>query len=160
MPYMHPADGPRLVLPELYQDGAEPGIARTGPVFTRRGNRLAMQCPRYQIQRGHQAAGKPLTPAQTNALDAFDEALADESRHLRLPQRRGNALILDSRRVFHGRTACTDHPDPPATPPHPSLGRLRTALHPAPNHRRPQLPTQPQPQMPWHVLAGYRCTPP
>ncbi|MFD8712642.1 TauD/TfdA family dioxygenase [Streptomyces anulatus] len=99
------------VLPELFRDfhfGAEPALARTGPVFTRVGNRIAVQYNRYQIERGHQAAGNALTPAQKVALDAFDEALHNEALILRLPLLRGDLLMLDNHTLLHGRTAYSD----------------------------------------------------
>ncbi|MFD3566943.1 TauD/TfdA family dioxygenase [Streptomyces sp. NPDC058667] len=99
------------VLPELYRDfrfGAEPVLARTAPVFTRTGTRITVQYNRYQIERGHQAARRPLTPAQTDALDAFDEALSDQAPLLHLQLRRGDLLLLNNHTVLHGRTAYTD----------------------------------------------------
>ncbi|WST90251.1 TauD/TfdA family dioxygenase [Streptomyces anulatus] len=99
------------VLPELFRDfhfGAEPALARTGPVFSRVGNRIAVQYNRFQIERGHQAAGNPLTSAQRGALDAFDEALHNEALILRLPLRRGDLLMLDNHTLLHGRTAYSD----------------------------------------------------
>lgn len=71
-----------------------------------------MHYNRHQIERGHHAAGKPLTPAEIEALDAVDEVLRDESLFLRLPLRRGDLLVLDNTTVLHGRTSFVDHPDP------------------------------------------------
>jgi alpha-ketoglutarate-dependent taurine dioxygenase len=102
-------------LPLLYGDfrfGTEPGLARTGPVFARTDGRLTVHYNRHQIERGHRAAGDPLTPARTRALDAFDAVLADPSLFLRVSLRRGDLLLLDNTGVLHGRTAFTDHPDP------------------------------------------------
>ncbi|WP_326681856.1 TauD/TfdA family dioxygenase [Streptomyces sp. NBC_01237] len=108
------ADRP-AVLPTLHRDfhfGAERNLARSGPVFTRTDGRLTVRYNRYQIERGHHAAGEPLTAAQVEALDAFDEVLGDESLFLRLPLRRGDLLVLDNYTVLHGRTSFTDHSDP------------------------------------------------
>ncbi|WP_189826153.1 TauD/TfdA family dioxygenase [Streptomyces finlayi] len=102
-------------LPALYGDfrfGTEPGLARTGPVFARTGDRLTVHYNRHQIERGHHAAGDPLSAARTRALDAFDDVLADPDLFLRVPLRRGDLLLLDNTAVLHGRTAFTDHPDP------------------------------------------------
>ncbi|MFJ4878370.1 TauD/TfdA family dioxygenase [Streptomyces sp. NPDC088745] len=102
-------------LAALYADfhfGAEPGLARTGPVFARHDSRLAVHYNRHQIERGHHAAGVPLGEARTRALDAFDGVLADQDLALRVPLRRGDLLLLDNTAVLHGRTAFTDHPDP------------------------------------------------
>ncbi|MYW04035.1 TauD/TfdA family dioxygenase [Streptomyces sp. SID3343] len=108
------ADRPE-VLPTLYRDfhfGAERHLARTGPVFFRADGRLDVQYNRYQIERGHDAAGEPLTPAQVEALDAVDEVLDDESLFLRLALRRGDLLMLNNYTVLHGRTSFVDHHDP------------------------------------------------
>nr|WP_225882154.1 TauD/TfdA family dioxygenase [Streptomyces aureocirculatus] len=99
------------VLPELYRDfhfGAETALARTAPVFARTGTHITVQYNRYQIERGHQAAGRPLTPAQTDALDAFDEALRHQAPLLVLQLRRGDLLLLNNHTMLHGRTAYTD----------------------------------------------------
>lgn len=74
--------------------------------------RLQVQYNRFQIERGHQAAGDPLTPAQLAALDAFDDVLDDTTLFLRLSLRRGDLLLLNNNTVLHGRTAYTEHPDP------------------------------------------------
>jgi len=103
------------VLPALHGDfhfGAERTLARSGPVFAPTGGRLRVQYNRYQIERGHEAAGEPLTAAQVEALDAVDEVLDDESLFLRVPLRRGDLLVLDNHAVLHGRAPFTDHPDP------------------------------------------------
>ncbi|MFJ2742999.1 TauD/TfdA family dioxygenase [Streptomyces sp. NPDC087440] len=102
-------------LPTLYGDfhfGAERDLARTGPVFAHRDDRLTVHYNRHQIERGHHAAGLPLSAAQTRALDAFDAVLADPDLFLRVPLHRGDLLLLDNTAVLHGRTAFTDHPDP------------------------------------------------
>ncbi|GCD93028.1 TauD/TfdA family dioxygenase [Embleya hyalina] len=106
----HPA-----ALPTLRRDfhfGAEAHLARTGPVLTRTGGRLTVHYNRHQIDRGHEAAGDPLTHARIEALDAVDEVLRDESLFLRLPLRRGDVLVLDNTTVLHGRTSFVDHPEP------------------------------------------------
>lgn len=102
-------------LSTLYQDfhfGAEQNLARTGPVFARTGGQLKVRFNRYQIERGHDAVGEPLTSAQVEALDAFEEVLGDEGQFLRLPLRRGDLLVLNNNTVLHGRTSFTDHADP------------------------------------------------
>ncbi|MFI5527256.1 TauD/TfdA family dioxygenase [Kitasatospora sp. NPDC051853] len=102
------------VLPALYGDfhfGDGPGFERTYPVFRRRAGRLEVQYNRYWIGRGQRERGLPLTEAQTAALDAFEEVLADPGLALRVPLRRGDLLLLDNTAVLHGRTAFTDPPD-------------------------------------------------
>ncbi|MBZ4322111.1 TauD/TfdA family dioxygenase [Streptomyces huiliensis] len=84
----------------------------TYPVFRRDAGRLSVRYVRSWITRGQQEHGTPLSTAQTAALDAFDEILADPRMPLRVRLRRGDLLLLDNTTILHGRTPFTDPPPP------------------------------------------------
>jgi alpha-ketoglutarate-dependent taurine dioxygenase len=68
---------------------------------------------REYVESGHSTDGVPaLTAAQRAALDAVDRILADPAltRHARLDQ--GQLMIINNRRLVHGRTGFVDFPDP------------------------------------------------
>ncbi|MFE2407560.1 TauD/TfdA family dioxygenase [Kitasatospora sp. NPDC057904] len=105
------------VLPALYGDfdfGDGPGYERVYPVFRRSAGRLEVQYNRYWITRGQQECGSPLTDRQVEALDAFDEVVADPRMVLRVQLGRGDLLLVDNTTVLHGRTAFVDPPPPRA----------------------------------------------
>ncbi|MFG1684080.1 TauD/TfdA family dioxygenase [Nonomuraea sp. NPDC049269] len=101
------------LLPELYEDfhfgaGTVTDFDRVYPVFERRAGRVRVQYNRHWIERGQEAAGKPLTPGAVAALDAFDEILTDQGLVLRFSLRPGDLLLVNNDVVLHGRTAFTD----------------------------------------------------
>ncbi|MFF9864694.1 TauD/TfdA family dioxygenase [Streptomyces sp. NPDC013953] len=103
-------------LPRLYRDfhfGRGDGFDRVYPVFRRRGNRLLVRYNRHWIERGGREAGAPVSSADSAALDAFDEILADPGSVVRIRLRPGDLLLLDNTSVLHGRTAFTDAADDP-----------------------------------------------
>ena len=68
---------------------------------------------REYVESGHSTEGVPaLTTQQREALDAVDRILADPAltRRARLDQ--GQLMIIDNRRLVHGRTDFIDFPDP------------------------------------------------
>jgi alpha-ketoglutarate-dependent taurine dioxygenase len=68
---------------------------------------------REYIESGHGTGGvPPLTAAQVWALDVMDGILADPTilRYVRLAP--GDLIIIDNRRLVHGRTGFVDHEDP------------------------------------------------
>ncbi|MBT2233873.1 TauD/TfdA family dioxygenase [Nonomuraea sp. NEAU-A123] len=103
------------LLPELYEDfrfgaGTVSDFDRVYPVFRRHAGRVRVQYNRYWIERGQEAAQKPLSPSAVAALDAFDEVLADQDMVLRLLLRPGDLLLVNNDVVLHGRTAFTEDP--------------------------------------------------
>jgi alpha-ketoglutarate-dependent taurine dioxygenase len=96
---------------QTYADGA---LTDIGPVFKWHAGRLSVRYNRHWIERGHEAAGKPLPTNARAALDAFDEILTDAEMALRFFLLPGDLLLLDNRVVLHGRTAFIDHEDPRA----------------------------------------------
>jgi len=103
------------LLAELYEDfhfgaGTVSNFDRVYPVFKRHAGRLRVQYNRYWIERGQEAAGKPLTPGAMAALDAFDEILTDQDMVLRFPLRPCDLLLVNNDVVLHGRTQFTEDP--------------------------------------------------
>lgn len=103
------------LLAELYEDfhfgaGTVSNFDRVYPVFEWRAGRLRVQYNRHWIERGQEAAGKPLTSGAVAALDAFDGILADRDMVLRFPLRPGDLLLVNNDVVLHGRTAFTEDP--------------------------------------------------
>ncbi|MFD1547849.1 TauD/TfdA family dioxygenase [Nonomuraea guangzhouensis] len=103
------------LLPELYEDfhfgaGTVTDFDRVYPVFTRYAGRVRVQYNRHWIERGQEAAGKPLAPSAVAALDAFDEILTDPDLVLRFSLRPGDLLLVNNDVVLHGRTAFTEDP--------------------------------------------------
>lgn len=96
---------------------------------------------RRYLELGHTHPGtQPLTPRQRRALDQLDKVLdrlaGDTEGHRRIKLRPGQAVIVDNRRLLHGRTAFADRDEGP--------GRLmlrswiRLAPRPAAVRRRPR----------------------
>jgi alpha-ketoglutarate-dependent taurine dioxygenase len=94
--------------------GVRPGEGPTArvPVIERRGTELTYRYLRYWIHAGHEKAGEPLTPAQTRALAALEEALARPELRLEFPLRPGQMLFTNNRWLLHNRTAFQDYPEP------------------------------------------------
>jgi alpha-ketoglutarate-dependent taurine dioxygenase len=68
---------------------------------------------REYVESGHSTAGVPaLTARQRAALDAVDRILADPALIRRARLDRGHLMIIDNRRLVHGRTDFIDFPDP------------------------------------------------
>ncbi|MBQ0825161.1 TauD/TfdA family dioxygenase [Streptomyces tagetis] len=92
-----PGEGPTTPKPVLFDDG-EGGLGVT--------------YLRQYIEAGHAHPGVPgLTAAQSAALDALDELLADPSLITEDVQRPGELVLFDNHRLLHGRTEFTDHTD-------------------------------------------------
>jgi alpha-ketoglutarate-dependent taurine dioxygenase len=68
---------------------------------------------RQYVEAGHARPDVPdLTPLQVAALDALDEVLASPSLVTEQTMQPGQLAIINNRRLFHGRTAFIDHPEP------------------------------------------------
>jgi alpha-ketoglutarate-dependent taurine dioxygenase len=68
---------------------------------------------REYIDIGHRHEHVPaLTAAQTEALDALDALLGDESLQQRLRLETGEMVFINNRRLLHGRTEFEDGDDP------------------------------------------------
>ncbi|MBM3458631.1 MAG: TauD/TfdA family dioxygenase, partial [Armatimonadetes bacterium] len=94
--------------------GFLPGEAPTipVPVLADSGGDLLVRYLRFWIEAGHATAGTPLTPAQRDALDQFDAALADPVLRAELMLEQGQILFANNRWLLHNRTAFEDFPEP------------------------------------------------
>jgi alpha-ketoglutarate-dependent taurine dioxygenase len=109
------------VLPLLYspfeverRGGVRPGEAPTArvPVIAWDGRGLLFRYLRYWIEAGHERAGRRLTPAQRDALDTLDAALARPELRAEFRLRPGDVFVMNNRWLLHNRTAFEDHPEP------------------------------------------------
>jgi len=102
------------------------------PVFTydERHRRLGCRYLGEYIRSGHAVKGEALagTPRE-EALAALDAALAQDRFVVELDLREGDVLVLDNRRILHGRSSFQD--DPESGRPRRQMGRLwlRTEPH-------------------------------
>jgi hypothetical protein len=108
------------VLPILYQPfrverrgGFQAGEAPTilKPVFQWTEEKLTIRYLRYWIQAGHEKAGRPLTPAQVNALDVLDKVLSQRDLVAEFMLEPGQMFFINNRCMFHNRTAFEDWPE-------------------------------------------------
>jgi alpha-ketoglutarate-dependent taurine dioxygenase len=82
------------------------------PVFRWDGRGLTARYLHYYIQVGHEKAGEPLTPAQTEALDALEGLLKRPDLRVEFALQPGQMLFTNNRWILHNRTAFEDHPEP------------------------------------------------
>jgi alpha-ketoglutarate-dependent taurine dioxygenase len=97
--------------PQLHTWPDGPGTI-VKPILERLGGRMAIHYARVMIEPGMAKAGRPLTYRQRQALDAFDEVLADDSLSLTHRLSRGEMLVIDNVGTTHGRTAFADGATP------------------------------------------------
>jgi alpha-ketoglutarate-dependent taurine dioxygenase len=105
----------RLYEPYYFDRRAElrPGESPTllAPVFTC-GDALAIRYFRFNLMRGYETAGVPLTQADTDPLD-FMESVCRRAEMAEIFQmERGDMQFVNNRFVLHSRTAFEDHPEP------------------------------------------------
>ena len=116
------------LLPALYQPfyfHKKPGARTTrAPIFAFDAGSGALSV-RYlgdYVRSGHAVADAPLNDDARAALDALDRLLADERRFaLRFTLQEGDLLVVDNRRILHGRTGFRDGVD--GAPPR-EMGRV------------------------------------
>jgi len=120
----------RLYRPYHFDRSAEwrPGEPRTldAPVFTYNGS-LAIRYFRFYIPKGHDLAGEPLGPADTEPLD-FLESVADrEEIQAIFSMEPGDIQLVNNIFILHNRTGFVDYPEPDRRR---HLLRLWLNLHP------------------------------
>jgi hypothetical protein len=83
------------------------------PVFNWHAGLLTTIYHRPYIESARRLAGvPPLTPAQTEALDAFDALANDPALHFFMEFRAGDVQLVCNHTLLHDRTAFEDWPDP------------------------------------------------
>lgn len=83
------------------------------PVLEPGKNSMRINYIRQYIDSGHAEDGvPPLTSEQVRALDAVDAVLADTSLHRYARLYQGDLMVIDNRRLVHGRTDFVDSDDP------------------------------------------------
>lgn len=82
------------------------------PILHTRDGRLRIRCNTKRNETAVDLTGRPLTTLQTAALTALKEVLARPDLRITLPLREGDCLVIDDRRILHGRTDYRDHTDP------------------------------------------------
>jgi alpha-ketoglutarate-dependent taurine dioxygenase len=105
----------RLYAPYYFDRRAElrPGQSPTlfAPVFTC-GDSLSIRYFRFNLMRGHEMAGAPLTQADMDALDFLESVFRREELAVTFQMERGDMQFVNNRLVLHSRTAFEDHAEP------------------------------------------------
>ncbi|MEU9113554.1 TauD/TfdA family dioxygenase [Streptomyces sp. NPDC048483] len=90
--------------------GAPPVV--WAPVFAQVGGRLHVRCNVKRIETATELTGEPLPPDRRAALDTLRQVLARPELKITTLLEEGDCLVIDDRRVLHGRTSYEDHSDP------------------------------------------------
>jgi alpha-ketoglutarate-dependent taurine dioxygenase len=105
----------RLYEPYYFDRRAElrPGESPTlsAPVFTC-GESLSIRYFRFNLLKGHETAGAPLTEADLEAIDFLESVFRREELALTFQMERGDMQFVNNRFVLHSRTAFQDHAEP------------------------------------------------
>ena len=105
----------RLYAPYYFDRRAElrPGESPTllAPVFSC-GESLAIRYFRFNLLRGHETAGAPLTQADSGPLDFLESVCRREGLAVTFQMERGDMQFVNNRFVLHSRTAFEDHAEP------------------------------------------------
>jgi hypothetical protein len=81
------------------------------PVFALVRGQLSCRYVRSVIVAGHKDRGEPLSAAQIEALDLFDELAGASALQLSFRLRPGDIVLANNLTVLHARTAFEDHED-------------------------------------------------
>jgi alpha-ketoglutarate-dependent taurine dioxygenase len=105
----------RLYQPYYFDRRAElrPGESPTllAPVLSYT-DALTIRYFRFNLVKGHETAGSPLTPADIEAIDALEAVCRREELSVSFPMERGDMQFVNNRFVLHSRTAFEDHAEP------------------------------------------------
>jgi alpha-ketoglutarate-dependent taurine dioxygenase len=105
----------RLYAPYYFDRRAElrPGESPTilAPVFSYSGA-LSIRYFRFNLLRGHETAGAPLTPSDSDPLDFLESVCRREELAVTFQMERGDMQFVNNRFVLHSRTAFEDHAEP------------------------------------------------
>ena len=81
------------------------------PVFSSNGA-LTIRYFRFNLMRGHETAGAPLTQADLDPLDFLESVCHRDDLAVRFDMERGDMQFVNNRFVLHSRTAFEDHAEP------------------------------------------------
>ncbi len=90
-------------------------LTTSAPIFRWNPGRKELKA-RYlgdYVRSGHEVAAEPLGPRAAEALGALDELLAQPRFAATLELDRGDILVFDNHRIFHGRCRFTDRESHP-----------------------------------------------
>jgi alpha-ketoglutarate-dependent taurine dioxygenase len=111
----HPDYLRRLYEPYYFDRRAElrPGESATlsAPVFSFQ-DALAVRYFRFNLMRGHETAGVPLTEADLDPLAALEEIARRPELSVTFDMERGDMQFVNNRFVLHSRTAFEDYAEP------------------------------------------------
>ncbi len=81
------------------------------PVFAFDGS-LTVRYLRFYITKGQEWKGEPLTVADLEALDVFEEAMGGPDVAVRVPLEPGDIQLIDNTFLLHSRTSYEDYAEP------------------------------------------------
>jgi len=81
------------------------------PVFAFDG-RLTLRYLRFNITKGQEWKGEPLTTADLEALDVFEEVMRQPDVAARIPLERGDIQLISNTFLLHSRTSYEDYAEP------------------------------------------------
>jgi alpha-ketoglutarate-dependent taurine dioxygenase len=81
------------------------------PVFSWAGSQLQVRYHPKWLKFGQEVVRESISSAGEAALNAFEEALAEEKMSIRFPLMSGDLLLTNNRVILHGRTAFEDGED-------------------------------------------------
>ncbi len=73
---------------------------------------LTVRYLRFYITKGQEWKGEPLTPADIEALEAFEEIMRRPDVAVRVPLERGDIQLISNRFLLHSRTSYEDYAEP------------------------------------------------
>ncbi|WP_405533421.1 TauD/TfdA family dioxygenase [Streptomyces avidinii] len=83
-----------------------------GAPFAHRDGHLRARCNTVRMRGAYHLLDRPLPADRGAAIDALDEVLHRPELALTLELAEGGCLVVDDRRILHGRTTYQDHDDP------------------------------------------------
>lgn len=92
---MRPGDSPTLYAPVFSCDDA-----------------LAIRFFRFNLMKGHETAGVPLTPTDLEAVEALEEVCRRPGLAMSFDMQRGQMQFVNNRFILHSRTAFDDYEEP------------------------------------------------
>ena len=73
---------------------------------------LSIRYFRFNLMKGHDTAGAPLTPGDLESIDCLEEVCRRDGLAVRFEMERGDMQFVNNSFVLHSRTAFEDHAEP------------------------------------------------